>query len=396
MLGKTNITTLSEGAIVTEVEDFNWIQMQSGVYGNFVKAIYKNDYLVAITADGTIAYTTDGEVWQTSVLEYEDCKLNDIEWDGRRFILVGRRTDTFNEITGTFGLILVTNDFETFAAVNIENTEDMYSESNGNYDIEYYAVYIENGQYILLVNRRLGVKSKLYLYKGDLINTWSTRTVVYSSEYHAESLVVAKNSSEMLVCFNGYKISNGAGYYNHVYKINNAEVVLVKLLSLYETCIPMVYAIEGKDILYYMSKLSADNYAFAKVSEANEVFSISTGQNYSFKSGAYFNGCQLFINSHEMLIVKKGESIADKTLDDLIEIAPELTMNYITKAFGQLYIFGNQGVILKSSVETNNENAITVQTLSAKKALSDAKQYTDEQYAILEARIAALEGETIE
>ena len=97
-----------------------------------------------------------------------------------------------------------------------------------------------------------------------------------------------------------------------------------------------------------------------------------------------------------MLIVKKGESIADKTLDDLIEIAPELTMNCITKAFGQLFIFGNQGAVLKSSVETNNENAIAVQTLSAKKALSDAKQYTDEQYALLEARIEALEGTTTE
>ena len=219
---------------------------------------------------------------------------------------------------------------------------------------------------------------------------------MFNNAYHAESLVVAKNSSEMLVCFNGYKSSNGTGNYNYVYKINNAGAVLVKLLSLCETSIPMVYAIDCKDILYYMSKLSADDYVFAKVSDANEVFSMSTGQNYSFKGGAYFNGCQLFINSHEMLIVKKGESIADKTLDDLIEIAPELTMNCITKAFGQLYIFGNQGAILKSSVETNNENAIIVQTLSAKKALSDAKQYTDEQYALLEARIAALEGTTTE
>lgn len=56
MLGKTNITTLTEGAVVTEIEDYNWIQMQSGIYGNFAKAVYANDYLAAITADGTIAY----------------------------------------------------------------------------------------------------------------------------------------------------------------------------------------------------------------------------------------------------------------------------------------------------------------------------------------------------
>ena len=111
--------------------------------------------------------------------------------------------------------------------------------------------------------------------------------------------------------------------------------------------------------------------------------------------GVYFNGCELFINNHEMLVVRKGESIADKTVDDLIEIAPEMILNCITKAFGQLYIFGNQGVILRSSVEINNENAIAVQTLSAKKALADAKAYADSRYAELEARIAELEGKQV-
>ena len=119
---------------------------------------------------------------------------------------------------------------------------------------------------------------------------------------------------------------------------------------------------------------------------------MSSEKNFAFVDGVYFNNCQIFINNHEMLIVKKGESIADKTLDDMIEIAPELTMNCITKAFGQLYIFGNQGVILKSSVETNNEEVIIVQAISAKKALLDSKKYTDERYAALEERIAALES----
>lgn len=89
MLGKTNITTLSEGAIVTEIEDYNWIQVQSGVFADFVAAIFKNGYLVAITADGTVVYTTDGEAWQTHMLEYENCRLNDIDWDGNDFVLAG-------------------------------------------------------------------------------------------------------------------------------------------------------------------------------------------------------------------------------------------------------------------------------------------------------------------
>lgn len=394
MLGKTNITTLSEGAIVTEIEDFKWIQMQSGVHGNFVKAIYQNGYLAAITADGTVVHTTDGEVWQASVPEYEDCKLDDIEWDGSRFILVGSHTVTTGERESTFGLILATDNFSSFSKVSMQSDDDEYDtvRNSYKYDQEYYAVHIQNGRYYILACRYDNKTISLHLYESDLADRWG-RIKVLTSDVRCGTVLAAKNSSEMLVCFNAYNYSYGASAYcNHVYKINGSNATMVKLLKKNIADVPLVFAISCKDTLYYMSTLALDNYEFAKVSEANEVFSLSTEKNFALKSGVYFNGCELFINAHEMLVVKKGESIADKTLDDLIEIAPELTMNCITKAFGQLFIFGNQGAILKSSVGTNNESAITVQTISAKKALADAKQYTDEQYAVLEARVAALEG----
>lgn len=391
MLGKTNITTLSEGAIVTEVEDFKWIQVQSGIYGNFIKAIYKNNYLAAITADGTVVYTADGEVWQISVLEYEDCRLNDIEWDGSRFILVGSRKTTVEGVEDTFGLILTTDDFSEFTIVSIESEDDQYG-TNKYYDKEYYAVYTQNEKYYVLAGRLTNITLGLYLYKGNLTDAWE-RINIHTNGIRSGVVVTAKNSGEMLVCLNAFNNNPGAySYFNYVYKVNGANVVRVKLLKEKDTNVPMVFAIECKDNLYYMSALALDNYEFTKVSEANETFTMSTEINFAFKSGVYFNSCELFINNHEMLIVKKGESIADKTLDDLIEIAPELTMNCITKAFGQLFIFGNQGAILKSSVETNNESAITVQTLSAKKALSDAKKYADDKYAALEERITTLES----
>lgn len=120
-LGKTNITALSEGAIVTEIEDYKWVQMQAGITGNFVKAIYKNDYLAAITADGTVAYTTDGEVWQTFTPEYEGCRFNDIYWDARRYIIVGSYefTDTSSNKKYQRGLILTTSDFSVYEKAEI-------------------------------------------------------------------------------------------------------------------------------------------------------------------------------------------------------------------------------------------------------------------------------------
>ena len=153
-----------------------------------------------------------------------------------------------------------------------------------------------------------------------------------------------------------------------------------------------LYVFESKDEFYYMGLTESHKYELRKILPTLETTLISSNINWMFSDGVYYNGCQLFINNHSMLIVKKGESIGEKTLDDLVEIAPEATMTFIEKAFGQLFIFGNQGLILKSTNEVNNKEAITVQHLSAKQALAQSKIYTNEQVASLEARIAALEA----
>ena len=391
MLGKTNITTLAEGAIITEIEDYKWIQMQSGTYGDFVKAIYKNNYLVAIAANGVVAYTTDGEVWQASIPGYEDCKLNDIEWDGSRFILVGSFSDEGKRI----GLILETRDFTEYTRISIENDND----SETSYDIEYCAVYPSNGKYIVCAKRFDHPYIYVYAYIGDLIDKWKIQNRLYaqngtgtSRNYYTQKIAVAKNSTGMLLYVNYYATAGQyATWYDEIQKINN-EGIFTFLYSSKNANTPRMNVYEGKDILFYESLSVDDNYRMVKVLDSNEQSILVTGQNFSFKDAVYFDGCQIFINNHELLVVKKGESIADKTVDDLREIAPELTMNSIEKAFGQLFVFGNHGAILKSSVETGNEEAIAVQTISAKKALADAKKYTDERCAVLEARIATLEG----
>lgn len=381
MLGKTNITALSEGAIVTEIEDYNWIQMQSGIFGNFVKAIYKNGYLVGITADGVIAYTTDGEAWQTHTLEYEDCKLNDVDWDGSRFIFVGSYMGTSpleSEAAETVqrGLVVVTSDLVTYEVKEIGN--DM-----GGYISEYFLIYPANGKYIVIakVTEPSSTRSgKAYRFLGNLEDAWTLK----GNEVYQEH-PFAKNSKDIITFYG--KAGNRVVYYSpRMIRGNDASAQDLDVGlggDIYN-----IKAFECKDELYFMTF----GKSLYKMTSSYEYMLLSNEKDFAFVDGAYFDDSRLFINAHEMLVVKKGENIADKTLEDLIEIAPELTMNCITKAFGQLYIFGNQGVILRSSVETNNAEAVTVQTISAKKALLDAKKYTDEQYAALEARIVALEG----
>lgn len=371
-LGKTNITTLSEGAIVTEIEDYKWVQMQAGITGNFVKAIYKNDYLVAITADGTVAYTTDGEVWNTSVLEYTGCKLNDIDWDGNKFILVG---SYLNEQKDTKGLIVMTEDLITYSKID--------------YGFKVLAIYPINGAYILITD----IGSSRSALEAKWITIAETIKLIKESSLHAttypvEAYSISKNTDGILIY---YTANSSPTRYQYIKKIDYDGVNAVGDSWERSDNKKTVTVFECKDILYAIELLEETGYNLYKITDSNEKILVCSNQNFMFKDGTYFNECEIFINSHEMLVVKKGESITNKTIDNLVEIAPELTMNCITKAFGQLYIFGNQGAILKSSVETNNEETIIVQVLSAKRALAESKIYTDEQVASLEARIVILE-----
>lgn len=230
----------------------------------------------------------------------------------------------------------------------------------------------------------------LMSYVSDL-KIWKNKTTVSSN--YVDGVFVSKNLDAIMI----YLRNHSSSYQNHLILKSNDGISFKYdyLLSIDSSSDFLSFNIantfECKDILYCMGLVSNINYQLLKMLNLNENMIMSTEIAYGFVDGVYFDGSQLFINNHEMLIVKNGESIADKTIDDLIEIAPELTMNCITKAFGQIYIFGNQGAILKSSVETNNEESIAIQTLSAKKALAEANKYTDEQYAALEVRIITLE-----
>ena len=83
--------------------------------------------------------------------------------------------------------------------------------------------------------------------------------------------------------------------------------------------------------------------------------------------------------------------LAEKTIEELIDITYDFSITNIIKAFGKLYLFGTNGHILVSSDEIKNENAISVKTMSANKALYEAKEYTDKKYKELEERVARLE-----
>ena len=326
-----------------EIENADWVKVPSGTYSNFVKAICENGYLIAIGVDGTLVYTPDGETWEKTKLEYRDCKLTDIVWDGERFLITGSYTD---EASRTAGLILTTKEFREYKKISISNSLD----SDTACDAEYCMVYPVNGKYVVGAVRKLITNNHeryhLYVYVGDLENEWAEKRYIdlFSNISSIQGVETVKNSTEMLLCVSYTYDLTTTSVSNEVYKVrSNGEAVRVDQAN----SALRFRVLECKDVLYYYSVSSEDNYKFVKVSASNEKDTLSTGQNFAFADAVYFNGDEIFINAHSMLTVKKGESISDKTVADLVEIAPEDTMTCITRAFGRPYIFGNRGLVMK-------------------------------------------------
>lgn len=370
MLGKTNTTALREGAVITEIEDYRWVRMPSGINGDFARAVYKNGLLAAVTADGKVAHTADGEVWEVSDPEFAGCRFRDIEWDGNRFILVGSCES--GDTTERTGLILTTADFVSYEKKELAN--------DGKPE-EYLAVLVRNGRYILVTS------------KPSVVSTDFEQTTYknMAKNYNITIGVSAvKNENAMLVYVHERGESGVASHTHSLYMVDENSVRSLKTYD-YNPSYAMLTLLECKGALYTMGRITELNYNLDKITEAGEIMTVTTGQNFMFVDGVYFDGCQIFINSHDMLVAKKGESLAEKTTEDLKEIVPESTLRCVTKAFGQLYLFGNQGLVLRSSVEAGNEGPVTVQALSAKRALAEAKAYADGKYTELETRIAELE-----
>lgn len=397
MLGKTNITALQEGAIVTEIADYGWMKQDIGITDNFIQVICKNGYLVGITSGGKIAHTKDGEVWEISEVTHSSLfGLYDIEWNGEYFFICGWHIKDGRER----GIIFKTTDFSAFEILDSTAIDNLFSDLD-DVSVRYSQILYSGSKYILAVvladyNR---FNHSTYAIITDF-STYSNKITVHLGSIYAP--VFAKKSDSILCSY----IETGSVTYSHpvTLKIVNQNV----LSKTYEEICGQSRSYQGgitvsvpvfscRDSFYASSQYGncseglEYDYSLARCSEGTGI-KLSNGTDFGFISGCYFSGKYVFLNKTSILVFSKESEITGKTLDDLIDIGSETELSIIIGAFNKLFIFGNGGLILKSTNEVNNNEAITVQYLSAKQALAQSKTYTDEQISTLEARVSALEA----
>ena len=325
-----------------DLENVLWNQVPSGTYSNFVRAVSKSGYPVAITADGIVVYSADGISWEKSKPDYPDCRFTDIDWDGERFLIAGSYTD---EASRTAGLLLETEDFREYRKIAVPNSRD----SDTEYDTCYYAVYPVNGRYVVIA-RRFAAENNIHIYVGDLENEWKVHSTFLTPTPYYDMRIydigVAKSSTGILMHAHYMSMSPGSSARDSVARIDGDGGWKIFFSKDGPNAI---HVFECRDTLYYCAHSEKQAYRLAKVPESDEEAVLSVGKDFAFIGGVYFNRCDVFINYHSMMVMKAKEGFGEKTVDDLIEIAPEYAMGCITKAFGRIYIFGNRGLVLVSS-----------------------------------------------
>lgn len=421
MLGKTNITAVKGGTIVSDITEYTWDAVSTNVNSAFKTCFYGSNTLVGITADGQILYTKDGENWETADLRMDvPYKIMDGLWDGRQFVFVGSHDEA--EANRCSGLIVTTDDFSGYDIMaNCTGAE--YSKDNTAYGINdtsirkayagvFYAVMLnDDATYTVLSSVQSneeyssgrGHQYYLYLATGKLNELKYTCSVIENAVYGHDSgkglleqvyVETAKKSDSFLFYIQYQVKESSSGQFKYIVGVssNGNTYIPLEEQSGSSAADDRDYTVfECKDSLYY-ALIGGKKLARMRGPFGSGKTDISIEIDETFISAVYFNKCEIFITAHQMLAVKQGENITDKMQDDLVDITYDFSITSIIKAFNKLYILGTGGNVLVSNNEVKNEEALAVRTMSASRALFEANKHTDEKYAELEGRIAALEN----
>lgn len=168
MLGRTNITTIKGGTIATDIASYDWNDAATlNVNSSFKKSFYANNILIAITQNGSVIYTRDGENWEEATPEM-DVKYNisDGMWDGHRFVFVGSHsTDTEGMCSA---LIITTEDFQNYEIMR----ECAVNEIAGDCGRFHSILLNEDSTYTIIYSTAVIAQQSFYIrfVQGDLLS----------------------------------------------------------------------------------------------------------------------------------------------------------------------------------------------------------------------------------
>ena len=357
MLGKTNARLFTDGSSEATIVPKIVNSVQSNkvyniTYGNGI-------YAFCGYGDEFIQHSTDG-------LNFTPKRI-----DGVKFIEV-QFMKAFNKF-----LILgqVNNDLSIFTTEDFSEFSERHNLSSY-YPSNYLVSCFEDVFGVYIIGARYGGSSSSYnmvdlLEVNSDLSTSVKKNFVQRSEFN--SLIPSKVDSIK-------KLSNGklliyANSYNYIFDSNKTEVYNLKANLEY---------LNG----YYIYKKLRSNYA-PTYCYSLDLITENLADNLSGYVGAvYLDGKYVYLNTTGYRAL---DYLVPKNTDEWTAFDNTAgAFSYIAEVNGNIYTLGSAAIVRYDFDTTPPQTEAN--KLSAAQALRDAKEYSDEYYAEVDARLRALEG----
>lgn len=281
--------------------------------------------------------------------------------------------------------LFFSTDLATFDEITIEKTID------GNTKI-FYDVSMDK---FIIVNYEKYTKSSSTYY----------RTVLYTTSDLSGEWEQIATMTESATQF-------GASYSKPWYAMYANGRVLYSYNSIYS-----VYDLSGgKSSSAYFTDIYAGGffwivknntlYKSLNGGDYSKVYTYSSSESSELKFVKDYNGYIAFVgyigkidDTYQYYIAVAAEASAtavEKAMQNKVEFTSDYEIYDMVCVDDTIYFSCSSGIIIEAQFGNEEEkipaDVILIKTLSAKQALTEAKSYTDEKYAELEARIAVLES----
>lgn len=326
---------------------------------DFIKVIYGGGRFVAISENGSIAYSTEGQTW--TVRKLGDYTFFDIDYINGTYFIVGG--------ADTKGLILLSTDLINWKAETTEiDPAVIPADIASLQSLQFRGIRSNGREYILIATAIYAKSGTSYyapcVYAGSDIKALKIVFIkAGASTTNGISRILKGNSRIGLL----YQQSS-ACYILHTSDGSNCEDTRLPSYSpsprnhafFYEG-----YFLQGAHYMPSMTSSSYEKYAHMYRSinlKEWEIMGPGVKHDSDKVDLPYFIGavrigsCSLYIGEHMGMLLADGEDMLEKTQADCFNISQSVTINSVVRSDKRIVCVGNGGIIFSANVDINDKD----------------------------------------
>ena len=292
---------------------------------DFIKVIYEGGRFVAISENGSIAYSTEGQTW--TVRKLGDYTFSDIDYINGMYFIVGG--------AGTKGLVLSSTDLITWGAETTEITSaEIHIDITAVESLQFHGIRGNGKDYILIATAAYAKSSSSYyapcIYAGSSIKTLKLVSSITSGVTSSTKKRMLKGNNRIGLLYQpsgGYYMlhtSDGSSYENTQLKSSTYSPKPENPVFFYEG-----YFLQGA---YYTPPITSSSYEkyahMCRSISLKEWEIMGPGLKWNSAKGdlPYFIGAvrigehSLYIGEHIGILLADGEDMLEKTQADSFNI----------------------------------------------------------------------------